>query len=74
LLCNYIEDEADRKAFVESMASVTVKKEEVIMRQGEQRAVLARCPACSIMRWSAASRDLRPITGAIHRAHPPIGP
>ena len=36
LLCNYIEEESDRKAFVESMASVTVKKEEVIMRQGTQ--------------------------------------
>ena len=34
ILCHYLDDPEKRRAFVDSMAEVKVKQEEVIMRQG----------------------------------------
>ena len=59
LLCNYLDDEEERRGFVDSMAEVKVKQEEVIMRQGDKgnNFYLIKAGTCDV--WVADSSGER---------------
>jgi len=59
LLINYIDDDEGRKGFVDSMAEVKVKQEEVIMRQGDKgnNFYLIKSGTCDV--WVADSAGER---------------
>jgi hypothetical protein len=57
LLAKYLADENDRRRFVDGMAEVKVKQEEVIMRQG----ALCRRPACCGVHARSTAARLEPL-------------
>ena len=67
ILCHYLDDPEKRRAFVDSMAEVKVKQEEVIMRQG----ALISCvhTARSLSAHSLWLCILTAIVGSFSRAH-----
>ena len=55
ILCHYLDDPEKRRAFVDSMAEVKVKQEEVIMRQGAFISCVHTARSLSLRSRSGAS-------------------